>query len=482
MQQSDEAAAARRATETAMAAPFRPICFVVMPFGLRETGAPPPAPSRVNFDLLWEQALQPVLEALGYRAVRADQDVGALIINEMLERLYYSDLVIADISIPNANAYYEVGVRHAAWHDGCVLIAADWARPVFDLAQVRHLSYPNPQETVDAATTAAIIETLREQIPKHRDATTPLREAIQGYPNVGRNDRRAHELAGYLENFEALRARIAHVADLPPGPQRAAAADAILQENPAAETSSASVAVEIVRLLRDVVSRWDQTIDYISALPEALRKLGYLREQLALAQSKQGDHHAAINALRQLIALHGDSSERQGLLGGRYKRLHEAAAKAASAGGEAGHAAAEQAAFYLECAITHYEKGMQLDLNDYFPSCNLPPLYRLRGKPGDETRARAAIAVARLACERALQLRLDSEWTRPTLLGLAYAEGNLALAETLTERVGDEGPDRWKLQSTLETLTMHAAQMPPESREAFDALTERLRRLPPRPR
>ncbi|WP_386065756.1 tetratricopeptide repeat-containing protein [Tahibacter sp. UC22_41] len=460
-----------------MAAPFRPICFVVMPFGLRETGAAPPAPARVNFDLLWEQALQPALEKLGYRAVRADQDVGALIINEMLERLYYSDLVIADISIPNANAYYEVGVRHAAWHDGCVLIAADWARPVFDLAQVRHLSYPNPHEAVDATTETAIIETLCEQIPQRRHATTPLREAIQGYPNVGRNDKRAHELAGYLENFEALRARIANVADLPPGALRTAAAETILQENPAAETSSASVAVEIVRLLRDVVSRWDQTVAYIEALPEALRNLGYLREQLALAQSKQGDHHAAIVALRQLVALHGDSPERQGLLGGRYKRLH---AQAVAAGSDAGTDAAAEAAFYLERAITHYENGMQLDLNDYFPSCNLPPLYRLRGKPGDETRARATIAVARLACERALRLRLDNEWTRSTLLGLAYAEGNLVLAETLAERVGEEGSDRWKLRSTLDTLVAHAAQMSPESRPAFDALTERLRRLLPR--
>lgn len=453
-----------------MAAPFLPICFVVMPFGLRETGAAPPAPARVNFDLLWERALQPALEKLGYRAVRADQDVGALIIHEMLERLYYSDLVIADISIPNANAYYEVGVRHAARHDGCVLIAADWARPVFDLAQVRHLSYPNPHEAVDAATEAAIIKTLCEQIPLQRHATTPLREAIQGYPNVGRNDKRAHELAGYLENFETLRARIAHVADLPPGALRAATVEAILQENPAAETGSASVAVEIVRLLRDVVSRWDQTVDYIEALPEALRNLGYLREQLALAQSKQGDHHAAIVALKQLVALHGDSPERQGLLGGRYKRLH---AQAVAAGSDA----AAEAALYLERAIAHYENGMQLDLNDYFPSCNLPPLYRLRGKPGDETRARAAIAVARLACERALRLRLDDEWTRPTLLGLAYAEGNLVLAETLAERIGEEGSDRWKLQSTLDTLDAHAAQMPPESRPAFDALTERLRRL-----
>jgi hypothetical protein len=35
----------------------------------------------------------------------------------MIERLAISDLVLADVSIPNGNAYYEVGIRHAAQRD-----------------------------------------------------------------------------------------------------------------------------------------------------------------------------------------------------------------------------------------------------------------------------------------------------------------------------------------------------------------------------
>ena len=105
-----------------MSPQFRPICFVVMPFGIKDTGATPPAPARVDFDALWKLAIAPALDNLGYRAVRADQDLGPLIIKEMLERLYYSDIVVADVSIANANAYYEVGIRHAARTEGCVLI------------------------------------------------------------------------------------------------------------------------------------------------------------------------------------------------------------------------------------------------------------------------------------------------------------------------------------------------------------------------
>ena len=35
------------------------------------------------------------------------------IIRDMIERLALSDMVLADVSIPNANVFYEVGVRHA---------------------------------------------------------------------------------------------------------------------------------------------------------------------------------------------------------------------------------------------------------------------------------------------------------------------------------------------------------------------------------
>jgi hypothetical protein len=92
-----------------------PIAFVVMPFDRKPTGvAESGAPAVVDFDALWRRVYLPVLSNLGYKAVRADRDVGALIISEMIQRLALADLVVADLSLPNANVYYEIGVRHAA--------------------------------------------------------------------------------------------------------------------------------------------------------------------------------------------------------------------------------------------------------------------------------------------------------------------------------------------------------------------------------
>jgi len=121
----------------------RKVCFMVMPYGKRVTGVDAPnAPKEVDFDRLWEEAYRPALLKLGYEPVRADMDLGALIIKEMLERFVIAHLVCADISIPNGNVYYEIGVRHAAQEKGCVMLAADWAKPLFDIAQMPRLVYP----------------------------------------------------------------------------------------------------------------------------------------------------------------------------------------------------------------------------------------------------------------------------------------------------------------------------------------------------
>ena len=74
--------------------PMRPICFMIMPYGTKDTQAPAGrGPARVDFDALWRLAFAPAIDTLGYEAIRADQDLGALIIQEMLERLALSDLV-----------------------------------------------------------------------------------------------------------------------------------------------------------------------------------------------------------------------------------------------------------------------------------------------------------------------------------------------------------------------------------------------------
>src|SRR5215210_7738604 len=86
-------------------------CFVVMGFGKKtdfETGR------TLDLDKTYRNVIKPAVTGAGLRCVRADEIVhSGLIDTPMYEYLLNADLVIADLSTSNRNAYYQLGIRHA---------------------------------------------------------------------------------------------------------------------------------------------------------------------------------------------------------------------------------------------------------------------------------------------------------------------------------------------------------------------------------
>jgi tetratricopeptide (TPR) repeat protein len=448
-----------------MAPELKPICFVVMPFGKKPVPAKPPeAPDAIDFDALWQKALLPVIQDLGYDPVRADQDTGSSIILEMLERLFFSDLVVADMTIPNGNVYYEVGIRHASRRTGCVLISADWARPLFDTAQMRRLTYRLPEGVVTDATAAGIRDDLKRGAAALADGTSPVFEHIPGFPDPQRVDpARASSIRTQLEAISAFQARITQARVTIDPARRNELASALRTEYGGSRPMSQAVALEMVTMVRDCLG-WTDMAAYIDSLPQGLRDLNVLQEQRCLAQSKSGDHEIAIGGLEALIDLKGDSSERQGLIGGRYKQLAEAArGKGDMRGYET----------LLDQAIDHYERGMKLDLNDFYATSNLPFLYRQRGSPGDDHQARVSSQLARLACERDAQ----NQWAKRTLLTLAFFDEDVERARQCAREVRQQRAPAWQLETTISTLERSVEQTKdPEKQTALAAVLADLKR------
>ena len=444
----------------------RPICFMVMPFG---TKAVEPrvenAPDKIDFDALWNKAYLPVITALGYEPVRADQDTGASIILEMLERLFFSDLVVADMTVPNGNVYYEIGIRHASRATGCVLVSADWARPLFDVNQMRRLTFPLPEGVITDDTAAKVRRTLETGAQALAEGTSPMYAHIPGFPDPKKVDpNRAQTIRNQLEAIVAFQTSVREARLVSDKAKRKTLALGLRDQHPASRPISQAVAIELVTLLRDCAG-WDETTAYIDGLPQSIRDLDVVQEQRSLAQSKSGDHEIAIAALEQLIARRGDSSERRGLIGGRYKKLADAARTAGDEG---------TARDRLDLAIEHYDRGMRLDLNDFYPSSNLPFLYRERGEAGDDQRAALAAQVARLAAERDAQ----NEWSRPALLTLAFFDQDVDRARQYAKDVRRAGPQAWKLATTLDTLERSVAQtVDEERRKALGGILAELRLL-----
>jgi hypothetical protein len=138
----------------------------------------------------------------------------------------------------------------------------------------------------------------------------------------------------------------------------------------------------------------------------------------------------------------------------------------------------DQEAYFRNQSILHYERGMMLDLNDFFPSSNLPRLYRARDGKGDQSRAETALHVTIAACERALARATESPWVRPTLLSVAFDIPDADKAEEIAERVEAEGADSWALETTLLGLDESVLQVADDAlRARLSAVLTRLKRL-----
>ncbi|MCW9032919.1 MAG: hypothetical protein OQJ97_01775 [Rhodospirillales bacterium] len=82
-------------------------CFVVGP--ISDAGSD----TRINADWVLDGIVKPILEKRGYTIERADGistpgNIDTQVINAVIE----ADLVVADLSEHNANAFYELGLRH----------------------------------------------------------------------------------------------------------------------------------------------------------------------------------------------------------------------------------------------------------------------------------------------------------------------------------------------------------------------------------
>ncbi len=116
----------------------RPHAFVVMPFGKKKGGDG----SLYDFNMIYKTLIVPALEEAGFEPFRADEETtSGDILTDMFQELLLADLCICDLSIDNANVYYELGIRHAFRKRGVVHIQAGRAYMPFDIFNVRTLPY-----------------------------------------------------------------------------------------------------------------------------------------------------------------------------------------------------------------------------------------------------------------------------------------------------------------------------------------------------
>src|SRR5262245_45716724 len=112
--------------------------FIIMPFGKKKA----PDGTEIDFDEVYRHLLAPAVTAAGLVPQRADADRrGGSIHLDMFQELLLAEFVVGDITLDNANVWYEVGVRHALRARGVVLTYALRDRLPFDIAGQRMHRY-----------------------------------------------------------------------------------------------------------------------------------------------------------------------------------------------------------------------------------------------------------------------------------------------------------------------------------------------------
>src|ERR1051326_7672746 len=123
-------------------------CFVVMGFGIKTDYT---KPKTFNLDKTYRNIIKPAALTAGLDCVRADEILNSGNINvPMYEQLLTADVVVADVSTYNCNAFYELGVRHALRPHTTIVITEDGLSFPFDIAQISIKRYHHLGEGIDS--------------------------------------------------------------------------------------------------------------------------------------------------------------------------------------------------------------------------------------------------------------------------------------------------------------------------------------------
>lgn len=92
---------------------------------------------------VYHEAIKPAMDAIGCECHRLDESIApGVITSEIVEHIVYSDIVIADISEPSPNVFYELGVSHAVGNKTIAIIRKDRISDIpFDIKWLRTTPY-----------------------------------------------------------------------------------------------------------------------------------------------------------------------------------------------------------------------------------------------------------------------------------------------------------------------------------------------------
>jgi tetratricopeptide (TPR) repeat protein len=435
--------------------------FVAMPFGRK----PGPDGGDVDFNRVFHELIAPAIRAAGLSAFRADQEPAAgSILADMFQELLIADLVVADLTIPNPNVWYEIGVRHALRARGVVLIFGGKAPSAFDLYTERKLRYGLAGDGPDPATLAADIEALATMIRAtmaawHQEKISPVYSFLPQLQEPDWKTLRVGQVQQFWDQHDAWERRIdlarqaGQIGDLlvlaDEGPVAAFRADAWLLAGTALRKAGR------FRLALDVLGK---CLALEPGRLAARRELGICLQRLALQDAPGHSLARARQHYETIIAEHPRDIETWALLGRIDKDAWVTAWRRPGADAQAMFDDAAYEDALLKAAITAYSRAYRADPGHSFSGINALTLLHLAHHlmvPQDDEHHRQVLGGAvRFAAENEDEPG-QRYWAAATLGDLEVLMGPPeAVTRAYKDAVAVPGADWFALHSCRDQLLL----------------------------
>ena len=439
---------------------MKPLCFVLMPFGLKTDGNK----KEINFDTVYNSFIKPAIVEAGLEPIRADEETnGGFIHKPMYERLIFCDFAVADLSFANANVFYELGIRHALKPFTTVSIFEVNTKLPFDTAPLRTIPYNFEDgkvlevEAKIAALAGFIKINLDVQMAQH---DSPIGQLITGYkfPDLDYLEQDATSFAQRAveekRQKEALQILVKEWKELGKAKTQTeeekskvkADQQKIIDSIQAVETSASPGLQYNYDLLYALVAAY-KSVNAFTSITLMLKPLVdgvlndnvFIKQQLGLAYNKIGKREESETILKTITDKYGPDPETNGLLGAVYKGWMD------DNKDDEGLAAA-----YRSHAIDAYVEGFEADPRDYYPGINALTLMFFSEETDD--RFSKFFPLVSYATERALRTKAKDYWAQATALELAALGMNEKDATKYYNASLICKPDDWMKETTAKNL------------------------------
>ena len=344
----------------------RPHAFVIMPFG-RKTGSDG---SVIDFNVIYTQLIKPTLEMAGFEPFRADEETSSGdILTDMFQELLLADLCIVDMSIDNANVFYELGIRHAFRKRGIVHIQAGRAYMPFDVFNVRTIPYHITPEGVPdpeflEKDKAAISRVTRDTWASEAEAVhSPVYNILTGLVEPDRKSLRTPLATGFWREYNEWKERVT-VAQR----QKRIGDILLLTEEIKNPLIKEEAIGEAGKALKNM-NRYELALaQYRKGLEVNSRNTNFRREE-AFNLNRLGRVDEAIVKIENLLVKTPDDSEAISTLGRIYKAMWVESWKWVEKKDVRLKTAFDSYHWLLK-SIDTYLKGYRVDLNNFYPGVN----------------------------------------------------------------------------------------------------------------